>query len=326
VITDPEKWNQARSSWLASKRLSANTVKAYRRDCEEFFSFAGKPPWEICGSDATAWATHLGSVRGLTPSTVNRKLSALASFFDFAAHKHTVLVNGVEVGLADRPNPFRRPDRALIDHYGRSRPLSVDVVRAALGKIDTSTPLGARDYALIVAYIYTGRRNREIRDLRWGDIVQDGPIVRYTWRGKGGKGRTDELPAPAYVAIREYLEVVDRWEPDPSEYIWRPIRRCAHRLPNVGTPEANRPISPGMINRIVKRRFVDVGVDPSQVHTHTLRHTAAHLRYRHGEGQSLLEISRFLGHSQISTTQIYLSKQHQPIDSGWVDVERMLSG
>ncbi len=79
-----------------------------------------------------------------------------------------------------------------------------------------------------------------------------------------------------------------------------------------------------MINRIVKRRFVAVGVKPEDIHTHTLRHTAAHLRYRDGEGQDILEISRFLNHSNIAITQIYLSKMQKPVDSGWTEVEQLL--
>ena len=54
----------------------------------------------------------------------------------------------------------------------------------------------------IITYIYTGRRSSEIAALRWGDLEHDASRGRYyyTWLGKGGKGRTDELPPPAWHA------------------------------------------------------------------------------------------------------------------------------
>jgi integrase len=55
-----------------------------------------------------------------------------------------------------------------------------------------------------------------------------------------------------------------------------------------------------------------------------LRHTAAALRYRDGEGQDLMAVSKFLGHSSVSVTQIYLSKLHKPVDDGWREVEQLV--
>ena len=79
-----------------------------------------------------------------------------------------------------------------------------------------------------------------------------------------------------------------------------------------------------MINRIIKRRFVAAGCKPEDVHTHTLRHTAAALRWRDGDGEDLMRISEFLDHSSVSITQIYLSKQRKPIDDGWTAVEQLI--
>jgi integrase len=118
----------------------------------------------------------------------------------------------------------------------------------------------------------------------------------------------------------------------PDSYVFAEVYADRARyLPNVqrarhGQPPTPAPLSGSMINRIVKRRFQAAGVDPALVHTHTLRHTAAHLRWRDGQGQDILEISRFLGHSSVAVTQIYLSQKRKPIDSGWTEVEQLLSG
>ena len=116
------------------------------------------------------------------------------------------------------------------------------------------------------------------------------------------------------------------WPPSDSHYLFRPIfpDRGRH-LPNVKPLPANRPMTEANIRQIIKKRFVDAGVPRHEITVHTLRHTAAALRYRDGKGQDVLEISRFLGHSTVGTTQQYLSKRHKPIDPGWPDVDQILS-
>lgn len=330
-------WQDAKDAWLKSKLRksgSQNTVIAYSKDFSQFFKWAGKAPWNVSSRDAETWMEHLEQT-GASHSTINRKLAALSSFYEFVSSKYTFVGSDqVERSIYidsygnPRPNPFKKPQRHQIDSYNHSTPIAVDAVRDCLKAINNQTRLGSRDYALIVTYIYTGRRSSEIAALRWGDIQHDAAKGRYfyTWLGKGNKGRTDELPPPAWHAINNFLKVNGRLENiKPVDFIFQPVfADRAARLPNVDATDENRPISGSMINRIVKRRFSNVGVDAGQVHTHTLRHTAAHLRYRDGEGEDILAISRFLNHSSVAVTQIYLSKQHKPLDTGWTSVEQLL--
>lgn len=333
-------WNDAYTAWLNAKRRhggSSHTVAAYATDFADFFRHALKAPWMVSSVDADAWRTYLEHERGLKSATINRKIAALSSFYTFVADKYTFVGHDhVERSIYidkygnPRPNPFRKLDRNKVRPYGTSRPLAAGAVRKALERINRNTKLGARDHALITAYVYTGRRSTEIANLRWGDIEHNPRTARtyYTWAGKG-KQRTDEMPPPVYHAIIHFLTLTGRLETvRPLDYIFRPVfadrtRRLPH-MRDVDLPD-NRPITRGMINRIVKRRFAAVGVDPAQVHTHTLRHTAAHLRYRDGEGQDVKSLSEFLNHSDLAVTQIYLSTAHQPIDIGWGDVEQLLS-
>lgn len=330
-------WQDAKDAWLKSKLRksgSQNTVTAYSKDWLQFFKWIGKAPWSVSSRDAESWMAHLED-SGAGHATINRKLAALSSFYEFVANKYTFVgSDNVERSIYiddygnPRPNPFKKPQRHAVESYNHSTPISVDGVRKCLASINRETLLGSRDFALIVTYIYTGRRSSEIGNLRWRDIEHDSGKGRYfyEWKGKGGKGRTDELPPPAYHAIVNFLKVTGRLETiEPNDYIFKPIfTDRAQRLPNVASTSDNKPISGSMINRIIKRRFAAVGIDPQQVHTHTMRHTAAHLRYRDGEGEDILTISRFLNHSSVAVTQIYLSKQHKPIDTGWSSVEQLL--
>jgi site-specific recombinase XerD len=331
-------WQQAKDAWLESKRRksgSNSTVRAYQSDWTQFFKFVEKAPWNVSSRDADAWIQHLQET-GTGQSSINRKLAALSSFYAYVIDKFTFIGRDqvertiyIDSHGNARNNPFRKPERFKIDQYNHSSPMSVETVKKVLKAINVKSLLGSRDHALIVTYIYTGRRSSEIANLRWEDIDVDQVKGRYyyTWLGKGAKGRTDELPAPAYHAILNFLRVTGRLETiQPRDYVFQAVYTDrASRLPNVRIElAANRPISGSMINRIVKRHFVKAGVPAEQIHTHTLRHTAAHLRYRDGQGQDLLEISRFLNHSSVAITQIYLSKMQKPIDSGWTEVEQLL--
>jgi len=334
-------WQQAKDAWLESKRRksgSASTVRAYQSDWTQFFTYTGKAPWNISSRDADEWVQALQQ-QGAGQSSINRKLAALSSFYQFVIDKYTFIGRDqiertiyIDSHGNPRHNPFRKPERFKVDQYNHSSPMSVETVKKVLKAINTKSLLGSRDYALIVTYIYTGRRSSEIANLRWEDIDVDQVKGRYyyTWLGKGAKGRTDELPAPAYHAIVNFLRVNGRLDTiGPKDYIFQAVfSDRAQRLPNVRSDASalagNRPISGSMINRIVKRHFVKAGVPADSIHTHTLRHTAAHLRYRDGQGQDLLEISRFLNHSSVAITQIYLSKMKKPVDTGWTEVEQLL--
>lgn len=329
-------WMEAKAAWLDSKRRksgSEHTVIAYDRDFRQFFRFAGKPPWQISGQDAQQWMQELEG-QGMAKTTINRKLAALSSFYTFVSEKFTFVGrDNVERSIYidsygnPRANPFKRPDRHKVETYGNSRPIAPRLIKKALRMINRESLTGARDFALILTYLYTGRRSTEIASLRWGDLSQDGHRYYYKYRGKGNKRRTKELPPPAYHAIVAFLRTVDRWEPAEDEFIFQPVL-CdrAGRLPNVDPDQLdrNRPISGSLINRIIKRRFVDAGCKPEDVHTHTLRHTAAHLRWRDGDGDDVLKVSEFLDHSSVAVTQIYLSKQRKPIDDSWTAVEQLI--
>ena len=332
-------WARAKSAWLDAKRRksgSDHTVRSYERDWFDFFTYISKAPWMVSSIDADEWRRHLEEDRELKLTSINRKLAALSSFytyvidkFSFVGSDHVERSIYIDSHGNPRSNPFKRVDRYQVESYGNSRPLTPAVIQKALNLINQERATGARDYALIVTYIFTGRRANEIAQLRWGDIETDEQRGRtfYTWTGKGNKSRIDEMPPPAWHAIRAYLRTVGRLETiKPGDYIWQPIFDVASRLPNVDADklDANRHISTSLINRIVKRRFVAAGVDPDDIHTHTLRHTAAHLRFRDGEGQDIMKISTFLNHSSVAVTQIYLSKQHKPIDDGWGDVAQQI--
>ena len=322
---DPAVWDEARAAWLGSK--SPNTRDIYTLALDQFFEFADKRPWAVAGRDVIAWQTALRD-RGLAETTVNLKLSALSSYYRYCSHKYTLLdpATGAEVPLAPG-NPAARPQRTKIKPYGKTSHLDAAEVKALLRAVDRSTLVGLRDYALLLAYLYTGRRRDEIRRLRWRDISVVKNRCFYTWSGKGGTGREDELPWPVYHAIADWLKAAGRWEPGPDDYIFTPTTDVARRLPCVRksrSPEdlCSRPLSPSMVNRVVKKAARRAGLRAGLVHTHTLRHTAAMLR--RGLTDDLQEIQQFLDHDRLSTTQIYIQHTRKRRDNLWMKVQALI--
>ena len=332
-------WQEARRAWLLAKQGrsgSPHTARAYEHDWNQFFQFVHRKPWDVTSRDANAWLHHLRKT-GVAESSISRKLAAMSSFYQFVIDQCTganpnkrVRALYLDAHGCARPNPFRKSERPQILPYSQSQPIAIDTLRQVLKQINQATRLGSRDFALLVAYIYTGRRSSEIAGLRWGHIDADRADGRYYYEWSGGrdKRRRDELPPPVYHAIVNFLAVNGRLERiQPQDYIFQPVYgERAQRLPNVhDIPEENRPISGSMINRIVKRCLAAAGVPAAAVHTFTLRHTAAYLRHQNGNGQDVAAISRLLDHSSVAITEVYLNRMQQPIDSGWSAIEEQLT-
>jgi integrase len=258
-------WEAARKDWLAGKRR--NTAKAYRIAWRDFFAWAGVRPWEVTGELAVGWAKHLAAT-GLAARSINLKVSALASFYDFVRgaplegdRRRTVL------WPVERANPFVGVARPPRSPYRGVRPLSPDEVRAVLAAINTGCLTGARDYALLLTPLVTGRRISEVLGMRWGDLepMGEGGYV-FTYRGRDGRLRGTTLPGRCYRAICAYLEKDGR-PPErmgAGDYVFVPLRpERVRRLPGHADTSTgrNRPVTVGFANRVLKKYARRAGVD-----------------------------------------------------------------
>jgi len=302
------EWTRARQEWLAQVcRGSLHTARMYNAAMGHLGEFVNPMRIDqVGGNTVTRWANHMAHM-GLSETTINARLAAVSSFFCFCQH----WTDGQGRALAT-VNPVDAVKRYRVDPYGNSQPLSVEEVGAVLGAVDRTTAAGLRDYAVLMMALYTGRRSAELRGLRWGDIqhTADGR-ARYAWRGKGGKARWDDLPQPALIAIRLYLDAARR-RPEPDEPVF---------VQHNGQADG-KPLTSEWLNAMVQRYAAAAGI--RRIHAHTLRHTAANLRAR--AGHSLESISMLLAHSSLRVTQIYLQRQAGFVDTGWQDVEQMLAG
>ncbi|RLC76394.1 MAG: hypothetical protein DRJ03_28730 [Chloroflexi bacterium] len=317
-------WEAAVMAWLDSKQAktgSLHTRRAYETDVRLFFEFCQAQPWQVGGAHVVRWQQEQRE-RGLSEKTINRRIASLSSLFDFCCYKFTVTdPAGHEISLATT-NPARRVDRAAVNPYENAEHLSIEELRAMFRCIPRDSVVGLRDRALVLTYFYTGRRSTEIRTLRWGEITEEDGRRFYRWTGKGNKPRTDELPLPAYNAIVEYLEAAGRLEGmGENDFIFTALSDVATRLPGVDAMP-DEALSSSFVNRVVKKCARRAGLQWRRIHTHTLRHTAAMLRY--DLRKDIRELQDFLGHASMSTTQIYLTSKQKRTDTLWAEVEALI--
>jgi site-specific recombinase XerD len=287
------------SAWLEAQH-SPHTRRAYRRAVLDLITHANQPAGQITAAHVAAWQADLRKA-GLKPATINLKLAAVSSYF---AH------------VDPTSNPAANLDRPHVQPYRKATALAQEQAKDLLQAVDRSTIQGIRDYAILVSFLLTGARNTELRTIRWIDLTREGNRIIWYWTGKGDKSQPVQFPWSAYHCIVDYLVASGRlpagYQPGQSipenfihnhDYIFIAHSDAAERLPTVDENAPNQPLSGTMINRLVKKYARHAGIK-SRVTTHSLRHTAAMLRKEHTD--DILDIQRFLHHTHLNTTQIYL--------------------
>jgi len=260
------------------KGLAANTVVSYRRDLVQFLQFLrreGKTPGKI---DREGIRDFLASLyrRNLASRSVARHLVSVRNFFRFLLREGRV--------------PHDPTAEVEAPRVGQTLPkyLSVRDVDVLLEQPDPAAPRGLRDKAMLELLYATGMRVSELIDLRWEDFDLNLGIVRC--RGKGSKERLIPVGKSALRAVEAYVQ---RGRPAlvrnrTASFLF--VNRRGSRISRVGFWK--------VLGRYGRRAGIATPLTP-----HLLRHSfATHLLER---GADLRSIQMMLGHSDISTTQIY---------------------
>ncbi|MBI2862134.1 MAG: tyrosine-type recombinase/integrase [Chloroflexi bacterium] len=260
-----------------------------------FFGRLGKTPDQVSPQEIFAWAHGVGlSGERPSPVTIGARLACLSAFYRFL----------IRMDMASA-NPCDRLERPRISP-GTPRGLSVEEIKRLLAIIP-DTPAGRRDRAIVLILTLTGRRRSEVFNLKAGDVSVGGAVY-YSYRGKGGKR---ELPRPAYEAIQQALVAAgqDLAAMGPEESLW----------PSSGS-HGGRGLTSGTFYGNLRRYLRQAGL-PS-VGVHIFRHSAAKLRREAGE--SVEEVSRFLDHSSLAVTTVYLRRLEGQEDRSWAKVAEVL--
>ncbi len=297
-------WDSAIDRHLARRAvergLARNSLEAYGRDLADFarFCVAGKvEPGALDGLALGAWLQSLAS-RGLGPRSQRRYLSSVRGLIRELVENHT-LERDPAAALRLRPLPRRLP-RTLV-------PRDIEVL---LGAIDASTPRGARDRAMLELAYGSGLRVSELVGIRLHQIDLESGLLMAL--GKGGKERVVPIGGAAKRALLEYLRkpgsgnARDEKAPprSPREHLLKGRTNSAVFISRLGKPMTRQAFFKALKGWAATDRRL------RWVSPHTLRHCfATHLLEG---GADLRAVQEMLGHSDISTTQIYthLSRSH----------------
>lgn len=190
---------------------------------------------------------------------------------------------------------------------------TLEQIELILGNIDTSTLLGARDYALINLLLRCGLRTCEVYNADIGDIRnKDGEKVLYIQ----GKGRTEKdefvvLTPTMLKIIDDYLKLRGSYTDNSPLFISVSDRNWGNRLSCMS------------IRWVVKERLRDVGIDSKRLTTHSWRHTAITLSL-YG-GAELTEVKDFARHEDINTTLLYVHNMGRMENAPEKKIEQVLN-
>ena len=252
--------------------LSPNTVAGYCSDLALFFEESGLEAGAVQAADITDYLSARSET--LSKRSQARLLSAFRSFFDW------MILEG-EV----KENPCDGVDAPKIGRY-LPEVLSVEEVDSIIASVDTSTPGGLRDRAILEVLYGCGLRVSEAVNLRISNIYSREGFLRIV--GKGDKERLVPLGKMAEEALAEWFEV----RPEPAKGFEDTVflNRFGKSLSRVS-----------MFN-MVKKQAMLAGVR-KEISPHTFRHSfATHLVEN---GADLRAVQEMLGHESILTTEIY---------------------
>ena len=261
--------------WM-ERGLAENTLAAYRSDLRRFASWLAERERGLLTATRADVLEYLASLATSPPRSVARRLSSLRRFYQYCT-RHARIAE----------DPCARVEAPRI---GRSLPttLSEAEVEALLEAPDLGVREGLRDRTMLELLYATGLRVSELVNLRLGQVNHQQGVVRVT--GKGGKERLVPLGESALDWLERYL------------------RETRPRLLVAGHSDALFP-SPrgGAISRqafwyAIKRYATIAGISKT-ISPHSLRHAFATHLLNHGADLRVVQL--LLGHSDISTTQIY---------------------
>ncbi|MBT3658277.1 MAG: site-specific tyrosine recombinase XerD [Rhodospirillaceae bacterium] len=268
---------------VADRGAAENTIESYRRDLEDFLGFLVRRKRTLESAETTHIRGYLKTLSeaGMAPSTSSRRLSAIRQFYRFM-HAERVRDDDPSGGL-DSPKPRKALPKFL------SEAEVEQLLEAAHGRSGT---VGLRLTALVETLYATGLRVSELVGLPISALSRDGTML--VFRGKGGKERMVPLSEPAIDGLAAYLPIRESFLPRgraADNGFMFPSRGRQGHLTRV------------RFHQILKELAMEAGLDPKRVSPHVLRHSfASHLL---AHGADLRALQQMLGHSDISTTQIY---------------------
>ncbi len=272
--------------WLKEREIqnqSKHTLQAYERDVADFLEFCAVQQLTLNNVEATDLRQFLAEKveqHGLSSSSLQRMLSSIRQFMKWAEQAQYLAFNPADDFQLKRQS---RPLPGMVD---------IETVNQILDQpapeTEAQQQMWLRDKAILELLYSSGLRLAEIQSLRIKDVDFNRQLLRIT--GKGNKNRVVPFGSKAKDSLMEWLKVYPLWNGDfvPDA--------------NVFITQKGNPLGARQIENRVKFQAQRAGVNVD-LHPHLLRHCfASHMLSNSGD---LRAVQEMLGHSNLSTTQIY---------------------
>lgn len=255
---------------------SGHTIDAYRSDLDQFFRFMGQASVKqsLSVDQLKSYLTYMVKERGLSLASIRRRMATLRGFCRYLESQSQV------------DDPFRNWSPALKRPKRLPRALSRNAVKLLVNNKNVHSAIESETVFCALVFGATGIRVSELCALKIDDVAPDGSSIHVT--GKGSKDRV------VYVGNKELAAALaDR-------------RKQRIRAGDVNAPlflnSRGDSLKPQTVRRRLRRVAAARGFE-APVTPHCLRHTAATLLLE--EGIDIRFVQRQLGHSSISTTELY---------------------
>jgi integrase/recombinase XerD len=275
----------------AQKSASTNTVSSYKTDLVSWKNFLGMTNIiRAQANDVESFLLHLNN-HAISPRSISRKISALRMFYKFLLAEAIIDKNP----MIDIVMPKLSKNLPKFIEENQLNKLLEEA------KKDKSFE-GVRNYTMIELLYATGMRVSELVKLKFGDLqIRENTINPFIMvKGKGGKERIVAVHKLAITALKTYLEYVTIGkDKTPYKYLFFSEKSSAGH------------ITRQYFGKILKILAAQCGVDINKISPHKIRHSfATHML---NNGADLRVIQELLGHSDLSSTQIYTHVANQKL-------------
>lgn len=267
--------------------LSSNTVASYRQDLHEYLAFLQadkQTSWEVEALEVDAFLAQLRDA-GKATSSISRMLSSLRKFYQWLLRQD--IIEKDPLIKIDSPKKEKRLPLAL----------SENEVDSLLSQPNVEKDLGLRDRAILETLYATGMRVSELINLKMSDFHQEIKLIKVL-----GKGSKERLVPISDVA----LSWIDKYDKQVREKL---IMKSGSFSDVIFLNSRGKQLTRQAVWQLIKKYCQQANITKN-VTPHTLRHTfATHLLEN---GADLRVVQELLGHSDITTTQIYtnLTQKH----------------
>ncbi len=262
---------------LVEKGLAANTIAAYRQDLEayhHFFEEQKLKDWAKVKREHILQFMILEKKRGLEAPSISRRLVAIKLFHRFLVKERFIQEDVTSV--LESPKLWKR-----LPHF-----LTTPEINAILKAPSGQDKISIRDRAMLECLYATGMRVSEIVGLKTGDINLENRFLKC--KGKGSKERIVPVGRAAIEAIKIYLSKVRSRQRAVTDHLFIGRRK--------------KGLTREFVWQMIKKYARQAGITKN-IMPHTFRHSFATHLLEHGA--DLRIVQELLGHSDISTTQIY---------------------